>query len=589
MSCDNCSQSSYSTNITSCSTSDTDASKIKYTGPLLSCTDVSSGTTLDTILQTFDAAICENSGVDWSAFDYNCLTTLCDCSITSAEQFVDAMTSAFCTLNTDYNTFVNTTYPDDMTNITDIINSIINPELTLNCISVNNEDNLSGILSKINTAVCNINGVIYEPEFSFSCANVSTSDDLLTVIYKLGTKLCSIDTTVTTIENTLLPTFNNSASCLSTTGTSDTLYDTVVAIRDLLCTKVDFDPSGISWGCLSSETTLTNTIQTMINSISALNQVKIVTVNGIEGSSTRVTAVLTPIDIENECAGYDLSIIDLDDTFDIKVKTNSSDSTSGYLVDKIVEGNGIDISVVDVAGVKHLKVDALNEDTYQVKVKSDGSDTEGFLIDKLDVASTLDNALVLTKAYSSTLDSLVITPALNYETLASQILYSIVNNTTLNNIFCNMLACKCDCSNPENSNRFVAYYVESVAASTDFNLDLNFAQIPAPSNFYQGSVVVNHTTSFSTGYYTITDNQNTVNTTLSITNNNVGDTLYYNIFVEFSTGGTPTGSSYASGSISPLGTLDFNPFTSTPFILGDPLGSNSYVRVTIQINDTEFT
>src|SRR5690606_9265067 len=50
-----------------------------------------------------------------------------------------------------------------------------------------------------------------------------------------------------------LPTFDNRFSCLSTTGMNDLLYDTVVAIRDAVCSRPEYDIDNTAWtSCITN-------------------------------------------------------------------------------------------------------------------------------------------------------------------------------------------------------------------------------------------------------------------------------------------------------------------------------------------------
>lgn len=585
MTCSSCDQKNYNSSVGSCSTSSTDSSNIKYTGPNLTCSDISTNSSVETAIQALDAAICENSGINWSAFEYNCLPTLCECSITSAASFVDAITAQLCTTNTSLISLTSS-YNDFVLETSSNFTNIINPGLTLNCINVVNTDNLSQIFTKINSAICSLKGNFENPNFTFACINVFPSDNLLSVINKIGTELCSIDTRVTNIETNLLPTFNNTANCLNGTS-NDSLYTTIGSITNLLCTKPSLNVNDLYSTCVPIGEDLTETLNLMLSNVDNLNKNRINGVNNYFNRSSRVELILNTVDEGNACFGYDLSIQDIGG-LDEYAKVNSSDSTSDYLENKIIKGSGIDITVEDDEGYKTLVINATNEDTYQVKVKSDGSDTPGYLINKLNTSSSLDGAIVLTDAYESTSDSLVITPSLNYTTLASKILQTIIDDTSLSNIFCTMLACQCECSSSTTNRRLVQIRFRN-EGSVPLTFSSNIAQLSTPSTLYSGAVTINNSEGFNTGYFYITDTTSDVKLSITLQNNTNPTELFYHIYATETDGITPiTGSDNVNGALTYSNSVVFDPYASTGYTLGNPLPTNTTIKLYVIVSDSSF-
>jgi len=584
MACSSCDQKNYNSSVGSCSTSSTDASNIKYTGPNLTCSDISTNSSVETAIQALDAAICENSGINWASFDYNCLPTLCECEISSASTFVDAITNQLCSIVTTASSF-RTDYDNFTDSVESDFNNIVNPELTLTCINVTNSDTIYQIFQKINTSICSINSNLNSPEYSFPCINVGGSDSVFSTIQKIGDEVCSIDSRVTTIENNLLPTFNNSGSCLSTTGTNDSLYSTVVAIRNLLCQKPSLDVEDLSSNCDNVGSDLTSTLNNVLGNLDYLNSKTINSVN-VNSESSKVELFITPVD-GNPCAGYDLSIRDTGG-LDTMVKISSGDSTSDYLANKIVNGAGINIYTDSEEGYETLIIENTNLDSYQLKVKSDGSDTPGYLINKLNTSSSLDGAIVLTDAYESTSDSLVITPSLNYTTLASKILQTIIDDTSLSNIFCTMLACQCECSSPTTNRRLVQIRFRN-EGSVPLTFSSNIAQLSTPSTLYSGAVTINNTEGFDTGYFYITDTTSDVKLSITLQNNTNPTELFYHIYATETDGTTPiTGSDNVNGALTYGNSVVFDPYASTGYTLGNPLPTNTTIQLYVIVSDSSF-
>jgi len=532
-----------------------DSSTVIYTGPALTCSGIATNTNLQTILQTMDAKICASVSINWSSFNYYCLPTLCSCSITTAQQFVETMSNQFCILNSAYNTFVNTTYPAEITTLLGLINGIKAPGLTsCSAVNVGSGDSLNTVLTKILTNLCTINT---ETSTGLASANwnecFTVSPSPTTLIGAFNTVLDLICQTKALIPGDVtLPTFNNIGTCLASPGSADTLYNTVIKIRTLLCTLPTFTTSGLTWGCVTTGTDLQSTIQNLLT----------LTTTNRENSILQVDAnfTLTPINGGNPCAGLKLNFVGAGST-DRLVASNHSDSSPGTLSDKVLPGTNV---TLDFSDNTHMVINAVGPD-HKVSVTS-GDPTSDYLQAKLNIKPDSLNIVSWSSVYNSTTHQLDITPAINLVTLFTDGLNTIASDPTLLAQFC-ALTCGCQpCTTTTTTTTTISPdvvlsgIIANTGGSGNIPVTISFNQLSPNVSWYNpGMTTVNASTSFSTGAFTVTAATPVTGVVTLQNNDNVSIT--YNIYVKDDFGVSVPGSTTSTGTLTSSSILTVNPFT----------------------------
>ena len=586
-SCSSCGSTtglSYTITTNSCTSSTTsyDASNITYTGPAMTCLDIETNTDLQTILEAINTKVCVEGGT-WD-FDYACLPTLCECTVNSAQTFAEAISSQFCSLYTAYTTFIGEyggTFPAYQTVVDTNFDNIENPALTISCANITSTDTIWEVLSKLGTKLCSINTALNPVGITNSCYTFSATTTN-GAFQELIDWMCTIKTTVDGFNNTL-PTFNNAETCIA--GVSS-LYDTVVAIRNLLCTKPDFTVGSIESSCLTIGSTLQSTITELVGATDYLLQSHITSVTGTGLS-------LNPPG-GDPCGGMNLAL-DLSAVTDTKVSVDAS-QTAGYLYEKLTAGTGIAITEIGSTPDKTVEISSTVEDTKEVKV--DGSGTEGYLLDKITVADSIDGVIAFTKGNVG--DTVQISAGINYETLTTTILNLISSNTTLNTLFCD-LACACACGETVPTTfRKVMLRIETMNTDDSCPISLQVNQTIVPAAIYNGNITLAGSSlqTVDTGYFVINDTALNPAFTIILENQTpIGSPqpIYYRIYTTLSDGTTPTTQTMGlpgdvNGELATTAdAIVFAPYA--PYTNGLYLGeipSNTDVMLHVQISNRAF-
>lgn len=222
------------------------------------------------------------------------------------------------------------------------------------------------------------------------------------------------------------PTFNNVGTCLPTPGATDSLTSTISKIIAKLCSLPTLDIDELSpFLCTGLGSTLTEVIE----------NIRIRVTENTLRSIEEVGPGLTLVDLGSPeaCTGKRLEI-DPDAFPDEMVKVNSSDTTPGYLIDKLNAGDNITIDDTTLVGAVTITA----EDAH-VKTSSIDPAT-GYLLQKILVDSLPELSFALTE--DSTTDpssyKAKITPTIDWYALTEKVLLTIVENSTLRSIFCNI-------------------------------------------------------------------------------------------------------------------------------------------------------
>lgn len=549
----------------------TDASTIMYTGASLQCSGAGTNKSVQEILQLIDEQLCISTGINWSSFNYYCLSD--DYTITSAQTFAEAISQSYCTLKTDFNSYV-TSNNSAITTINSSISSINSPNFS-SCAFVNigTSDSLNTVLQKLSTASCTLNTAINPSGANWNqCVTVSPLPTTITAAFNVVIgQLCTLRSSIASL-NTTLPTFNNAESCLSIQGATDTLYNTVVAIRDKVCGISQYD-----WNEIVPQSCVNPIIDTG-GPIPTLNDV-LNTLLAREGlsypsrveqwdSTYFVTSLQNPSDA---CSGLVVSLNPsiITPGSDKYVRINSSDSSSGYLANKLTAGSNI---TLDVSTTPGTMIVSAGDD----KVKANSTDTSSdYLINKIDAIPDVNNVLSLVKSYNSTDQTVEFQPQFDFGNLTTQIFNYISANPDALAALC-ALTCQCDCDSTTTTtttsgtgHRLTGIIRNNSEGSNDIPATITFSQLNPTLSFYNSNMIVVTGATVTTGAYTITSTDLVLNGRVQITSHDSAS-FNYNIYVKDSMGVTIPSSGTSSGTINPGNSIDLNPFaygTGTNYFL----------------------
>ena len=402
---------------------------ICYLGPDLPCSSIDSGDTLETALQKLDTQICSIAG-DYSTYNFNCLPTQCECTITTEAQFVDAITAYTCYIQTTLNTFINTTFVDFQTTNTGIINGINYPEITCASADVNDEDSISQILVKYCTKFGSIDTLLDMSlvEWDNCFTVVSPPSDLTEGLQALADQICSVKS-IAESAITALPTFNNLGTCLASPGAADSLVDTISKITTLLCTTGSFNINELNWGCIAKPSVVTtdiqNTVATILDYLS-YHQTQLLTFTG--------DFVVTQTDEEDICQGLTVALA-TPLNLDRFVASNALDDSPGTLIDKIEAGSNI--SVDDTTTPGKLIISATSDEDFTVKASVTDT-TPDYLVDKVAGAST--TGISITTSYDGGTEKVLFTPTIDFENLWETLQDYILTTPEAQALFCSLVA-----------------------------------------------------------------------------------------------------------------------------------------------------
>lgn len=441
MSCTNCNstpitfdvQYFYNSQCNDCTSTDcasgTLSSKcVIYRGPNLTCSGINTDDSLEASLQKIDEQICSATG-DYSTYQFNCLIDWLGSSITEESEFVDAITGYACEIRDDLDNFIDISFPET---IDPRFEALEVPEITCASASVTSTDTLQQVLTKYCTkfgeldSELDLSTVIWDACFTVPSPPLSIAEGFSL----LADQICQISA-----SGAVLPEFDNSANCLSGTST-DTLEETVDLIIERLCTTEPFDYTAVSWGCLDdTATTLQTAFQTVVNKVSDLQQ------NFITfGSDFTVTQT----DGGDPCQGITVDLATPIDQ-DRFVAVDGSDASPGTLIDKITAGTGITLT----NNGTDLEISSSGTtDSYEVKADTTDT-TPGFLSDK--ISGSDDSGIELTPNYDSGTEMLQLLLTVDRSALFTALLNQLELDTTLYTLFCEKVSgCPSPCASPDN-------------------------------------------------------------------------------------------------------------------------------------------
>lgn len=394
-----------------------DASCVFYTSSPLSVLGISTpNPSAEYIFQKIDEFLNNIVGANYGSYNTFCLG-----AVSTEQEFVETISQFVCQLREDVDNI--DVSASDIITITNTINSIINPNLTLcSYIGTTSSSTLNEILVAISTRVCELNtfvslsDVVWDTAYSVITTPTDISDGFTEVFRQIALLKASVPTSVS------LPTFNTVLSCLPTKTATTPLSTVVNELVQRVCSTTSFSPETLSWGCVSTPTTsdLTSVVQSILTEISGLK-------SGIplfDSDHFEVTS--------SSCDGVSVSLKDelLTSISEVSV---TSDSEPGYLSEVLEAGNNISFDTTDP---DKIRINSL--ETGRLKVSANG--VLKYLNNAIQGGST--DGLAITVQESG--DAMVVIPNVDYDIFVDQMLTTISNNPTLLAKLCNII---CQCNN----------------------------------------------------------------------------------------------------------------------------------------------
>lgn len=491
-----------------------DSSCVVYTGPALNCIDAAPGDSQELINQKVDAILCTSSGADWSTFNYHCLTD--DTVITTPAQFVSYMTLVYCNLQSDYDTFVGTTFPNQVTTINNSINAIVNPGLTLCAGSgITSSDTYTSILTKLANKVCTLSAQDVSTANWTSCFTVPTLPTTVIDGFNVViSQICQVKALAS--APVVLPTFNNQGSCLASPGTADTLVDTINKIKTRVCQSPVYSIGSTTWDCFTTPTDF----QSVINLLVAQANIS-------KKHDTTFDADIFAV-TDNGCNGRAITLQAGFSGSDRYVASDSADTSPGTLADKLTAGANVTIDNTTAPGQIILSAVASPND----KVKANVSDTTpGYLSSKIIGDSTDGITLNISNEPGNAF--LIATPSLDFTILATRFFDEVEASPDLYSRFCALI---CGCQ-PCNTTPPVTPTVKRVRLRVVNNTVRTIANKyvltqNSPVLGWTASVIsVDAGQTYESGWYDVTSTTTTLTSLFSITEAGTPSTQNLNIRV----------------------------------------------------------
>lgn len=555
--CTNCGDNTYyyfnqnpcsSSNSAGCGCSSSDADNIVYTGPDLENLDVVSNDTLSEILDSINTTVGTITGIDWGSFDYACLDA--ETSIATAQEFVEAISAYVCALQSQVDGFIDDTYTPAIEAIQESLEDITQPGFT-SCdeVGITDGDTQVQAITKLITAVCNLftsvnpSGANWNTEFATDPLPETIEDAFNVIIAQIGNILNNP-------PESNLPTFNNENSCLSITGTTDSLYNTVVAIRDALCELPTFDINNLPWtSCIPNPNAgggadIESALSTMLTKLSQAYSYRV-----LEFDTTFFTASL--INGADPCSGYSVT---LNDGIPDKFVALEEGDTPDYLLNKITAGTNIEFDTTTTPGTV-----IINSTAEDIKVKADPADAAGgYLTDKIVGGTSSDSALTVNIGYDSTNDRLNLQPQISYESMFDALMDMLEEDTERAERWC---AFNCNCQPCVSTSRTIRAEIINNAPD-DVDLGFIFRQSNPTVEFLNISeMTVAQTVTFSSGNYAVTTTDASITGNLELVNMGEVDDIFYSIYVLDGNGDPVSGASTQVGSLAAGATLALPTFT----------------------------
>lgn len=408
------------------------ANSIIYTGLRLNNIDVDPNTALDDILELIDTAIGSGAGSspNYSGYNLYCIVqTDGSTHPTNTQNFAEGISKIVCQLSTDFEDFVDNTYTDAITELTDGLNTIQLPELTYSPFSIVDTDTYIQVWNKSFTGFTAIINSIKPNSANWSDLGISTPTSIVAAFNSLIAYEETQDTETATKQDSL-GTFDTS-SIGGTTGVAP--ITTINALISYAAALPEYDSSNITFDCITPGGDLESDIQSIINKVELI----------AEDALMDVDTGLTKTQVSS-CNGYSVGI---DDTWEglYKVAVDQTDAAAGdggFLEDKI-ESTDSTVTITNTGSTLNLSVPA-SASVNKVKVNSGA--TAQFLVDALPSTGG-DWGIYLTATVSG--NQLLLSPTVNNPSLFAMNLLAVISqDEDLKVQFCSLInSCStCSCS-----------------------------------------------------------------------------------------------------------------------------------------------
>lgn len=446
MACINCIQTTASitgfspSNCVSLPSCAVNASCIIYGGPNLQCSGIITNDALDIILQKIDPLLCQASG------NYSGYNTYCLAPINTQQQFVESISSFVCTLNTSFNTFTGTTFPNYQASVAASIAAITVPAITCAIAGVTTADSVATILTKYCTTLTNLStnvamgAVNWSSCYAVSPTPVTISDGFNTLI----SQICLLKSQVGSAAT--LPTFNNTATCLTGGTSSDTLVTTIGLITTRLCQTGTLNNATLTWGCVTQPAgaqDLQTALQNILTQITVLTQAEPMTWSN--------DFTVTNVNNSNLCLGKHVALA-VPSTQDRFVAATTGDASPGTLQTKVTPGTNITLDFITTPGQMIINSSA-GVGTGDHKVLADSGDsTAGYLINKVEPGPATAGISITPSLDTGSANHLVqFQVGVDLVTLFTNLLNAVSGNPTLAALFCSVVSsCPSPCTAPTN-------------------------------------------------------------------------------------------------------------------------------------------
>lgn len=460
MACTNCIQTTASitgfspSNCVSLPSCALNASCVIYGGPNLQCSGILTNDALDIILQKIDPLLCSAGG------DYSGYNTYCLAPISTQQQFVESISNFICLINGELSTFTGVTFPAYQTTVTGQINGVNSPGITCAVSGVTSADNLATILTKYCSTLTNLTtnvsmgSVNWNQCYTVSPTPVTISDGFNALIGQI----CLLKAQVATAA--VLPTFNNTATCLTGGTANDSLATTISLIITRLCQTGTLNNSTLTWGCVTQPAGAQD-LQTALQNI--LTQVTVLT--QAEPTVWSNDFTVTNVNDGNLCLGKHVALA-VPSTQDRFVAATTGDASPGTLQGKVTPGTNITLDFITTPGQMIINSSG-GVGTGDHKVLADSGDsTADYLINKLEPGPS-NFGIAITPSLDTTNSNHLVQfqIAVDLITLFTSMLNVVGTNPTLQALFCSVVAsCPSPCTAP--SNVTVTYTTGTTSTTT---------------------------------------------------------------------------------------------------------------------------
>lgn len=409
-----------------------DAQLVFYTSGNTPYIPIVNGQTLNVILKNIDTAInAHNTAPDYTGYNLYCVTQVDGVTHpTNTQNFAEGISKNLCDFHTAYNTFTGTTYPTAITTLSTAITALQTPGLTYSytggggSIAITNTMSLNQVLTATYTGVGNILALLNAPGTTWSTLSITTPTNISTAFNDLIAYISNLTTTVSG-KQAQIGTFNATAIG---GGATDSLTTTVNELITYAAALPVFTAGSITPGGISSASTLQGYVQNTINSVNSQ-------------LTNAVVAAGTGLTIAAVGSTYQGTKLAVDPTYTLLYKsmlsTGDTYSNAGFLDAKIVG----DESTIHTTITGHqIVISSLVTPTNEVKVTSSDS-TPGYLYNK--IPSTNDNQWGLQLSSTPSVDNsqLLLTPTLGNPNLFSENLLNYwATNPTILELFATVVA-----------------------------------------------------------------------------------------------------------------------------------------------------